>query len=39
MLINSITLEELHNAIFHMKDDSSPGPDGFSANFFKSSLE
>ena len=35
MLIADYTMEEVHNAIFQMEHNKSPGPDGFLAEFFQ----
>nr|GEU62933.1 RNA-directed DNA polymerase, eukaryota, reverse transcriptase zinc-binding domain protein [Tanacetum cinerariifolium] len=34
-MIRDVTDEEVKNALFSMKDDKAPGPDGFTAAFFK----
>lgn len=35
MLARKISTDEVHDAVFNINDDSSPGPDDFGANFFK----
>jgi hypothetical protein len=36
MLEKEVTAEEIRDTLFHMKANKAPGPDGFSAYFFKS---
>jgi hypothetical protein len=38
-LIRPFYLAEIHSALFSMKDNSSPGPDGFGPAFFKRNWE
>jgi hypothetical protein len=35
MLIEKFSMEEVHDAIFQMKHNKSPGPDGFPAEFYQ----
>lgn len=35
LLVKEVTEEEIRDTIFHMKANKAPGPDGFSADFFK----
>ena len=37
MLENEVTAEEIRDTLFHMPANKAPGPDGFSAEFFKGS--
>ena len=34
LLMKTITIQEVHDAVFQMKEGTSSGPDGFTANFF-----
>jgi hypothetical protein len=37
ILENEVTAEEIRDILFHMPANNAPGPDGFSADFFKAS--